>query len=417
MTHVRSSLLVLSFLVAANSAAATLPGFRIDMLGAANGFVSSIATDSTGRIYYTTTAGDLIRFDGGANTRVAHVQTVGISNAGLLGMAMIDDRTAAVHYTTSGDSPDAITSDVISRIDLTTGAETVLARFVCDVDVPQRGTSPEHHGGNPAIGADGSIFVAIGDYGGGAIAALPRWNGGKVWRIYPDGHTVQLAMGVRNPFDLVPDEAQHRVIVPDNGPAIGDQINVVADDGGPEQNFGWPYTFGTYATPDGIAPPVYIFEKTVAPTGITALRGGNDFMRSGLLLTAFVTKAIYYIPDVDTAPLPDPIAIVSGETSGLIDVTETVQGDIYFASGAALYRLMMPKAGDCNGDGLVDAADLAALDAELADAPERTIDAQNGAFRGSWGCDANLDGRIDEADRRELMRMLSIRRRSARAGR
>src|SRR5215212_3088208 len=143
--------------------AATLPGLRVQALGATESFASSLAIDSKGTIYYTTQTGGVYRL--GQRAPIAAVITDLVGNSGLIGMALLDDKTAVVHYTTPNQ-----THDVISRIDLTTGAEAELHRFVCDVAVPSRGTSGEHHGGNPAIGPNGSVFVGIGDYGVSGLA-------------------------------------------------------------------------------------------------------------------------------------------------------------------------------------------------------------------------------------------------------
>jgi hypothetical protein len=85
---------------------------------------------------------------GGPNfsTLVAHVDTAAESDSGLLGMALRDDHTAAVHYTT----PD-ITADVVSLVDLDSGAETILHSFVCDVEVPQRPAPAEHQRALPEV--------------------------------------------------------------------------------------------------------------------------------------------------------------------------------------------------------------------------------------------------------------------------
>src|SRR5436190_14253543 len=141
-----------------------LPGFRIETVGTMNGFCTSIVTDSRGTIYYTTQAGDVVRLDGVASTVVAHVTTEAIGNSGLLGMALVDDRTAIVHYTTITES-----YDVISRIDLATGSETVVHQFIGDPESPGRSTPSEHHGGNPIVAADRTIYVGIGDSGVGWV--------------------------------------------------------------------------------------------------------------------------------------------------------------------------------------------------------------------------------------------------------
>lgn len=397
-----------AILIALPTSAATLPGFRVQMVTPTISFTSSLAIDSKNNIDYTTTSGDIVRFKDGKHTILAHVDTQAISNSGLLGLALIDDNTAVVHYTTVGQ-----TYDVISLIDLTTGHESILHRFPADIDVPDRGSSPEHHGGNPTVGSDGSIFVGIGDYGGGAIAQLPNWNGGKIFRLTMDGVATQFARGLRNPFDMVWDSANRRVIVADNGPAIGDDLNVLTLGA----NCGWPYTFGDDPRVPGITPPIYYFKNTIAPTGQLALNGANPMLRSGILIGAYVTKAIYFIPDIDARPFPDPIALFDHETGPVIDVAQSRSGDIYFATGNAIYQLIVPIRGDCNGDGRLNSADLDAFERELADAPEPAYAAQGGSYRGSWGCDANGDGVINEADRDELIRLTGARRRAARSGR
>src|SRR5438067_1043129 len=96
--------------------AAVLPGFAVKFLGATAGFASSIVVDSKGTIYYSTTKGDVFRFAGGQSTLVTSVNTAAVGDSGLLGMALRDDHTAAVHYTTP-----MITADIIALIDLDTG--------------------------------------------------------------------------------------------------------------------------------------------------------------------------------------------------------------------------------------------------------------------------------------------------------
>ena len=401
-------LALLVVLAAGRAGGAALPGFGVRFLGTTAGFASSVAVDSRGTVYYTTTEGDLFRIDGGVSRRVAHVNTDAIGDSGLLGMALRDDHTAIVHYTTPMQ-----VADVIAAVDLDTGAESVIHAFDADIDVPSRGSPPEHHGGNPSVAADGSIFVGIGDYGGGLVASLPDWNGGKVFRIFADGSVQQFARGFRNPFDVAWDAAGQRLIVPDNGAAVDDEINVVhfGDD------CGWPFTAGDDGPPiAGTTPPVYVFPTIVAPTGFVGLSGHNSILQHGYLLGAFVAKAIYYIDDIDH---PAPIPIIQGETSFIIDVTESANGDVYFCTGSAVYQLLVPLRGDCNGDGKIDYADIEALTREIADggaAGERVTNAQNGAFAATWGCDVNGDGMIDKADLAALYAVVHPRVRAVRLG-
>ncbi len=397
------SAFAVSLLFASSLYAAALPGFRTEHLGGTAGFVSSLAVDSRGILYYTTAAGTIFRFDAPHSTPIASVHTVFIGNSGLLGMDLIDDRTAVVHYTTPFQ-----THDVISRIDLVTGQETVLHSFPCDIEVPERGSSSEHHGGNPHVAEDGTIWVGIGDYGSSKLAALQQWNGGKIFRITPDGQVTQFAIGLRNPFDLFWDARNQRLVVADNGPLAGDEIHIVEQGA----NLGWPITWGfEQQTPD-TSKPDYVFPTTVAPTGMTQLREG------GFLLGTFVTRAIYYFPDIDTLPLREPVAVIERETAPVIDVVQDAGGKIFFATGNAIYRLIWPSRGDCNGDGVTDLSDIDALAKELADGEgQPATNAHKGDFPGSLGCDVNGDGLISQADATELVRTLSWRRRAARSGR
>jgi glucose/arabinose dehydrogenase len=404
----RRTFLLLAILAAGRAGGAALPGFGVRFVAPTAGFATSVAVDSAGVVYYTTKAGNVVRLDDvGASRVVAHVDTEALGDSGLLGMAFRGDKTAIVHYVT----PHQI-ADVISSIDLDSGAETVIHTFNADIDVPSRGSSPEHHGGNPSVAADGSIFVGIGDYGGFVVAMLPDWNGGKVWRIFPDGSVQQFARGFRNPFDVAWDAANQRLIVPDNGDIADDEINIVhlGDD------CGWPRTMGDHGPAiDGTTPPVYTFPSIVAPTGFTALSGRNPLLQRGYLLGGFVTRAIYYIADIDH---PAPIALISGETSPVVDVAEGPGGEIYFTTGMAIYRLTVPLRGDCNADGKVDVNDLAALERELADVGghEAVTNAQNGAFAASWGCDVNGDGLIDRRDVDALIAIVKPRLRAVRTG-
>ncbi|MCU1228739.1 MAG: putative dependent glucose 1-dehydrogenase [Acidobacteria bacterium] len=391
-----SSFLLLILLVCGSALGAALPGFRVQSLGVTKGFASSIAVDSRGTIYYTTTSGDLFRFVDGVSSKVAHLPTEAIGDSGLLGMALRDDRTAVVHYVNIGQ-----TADVVSDVDLETGDERVLHSFVGDVSFPGRAVPVEHHGGNPTVAANGDVFVAIGDYGGGAIAALPAWNGGKIWRISPDGTATQFARGFRNPFDLAWDAARQRIVMTDNGPVVDDELNIVREG----DYDGWPYTVGNQPAIEGAVAPRYVFPKVVAPTGLVALSGHNAVLSRGYLIGAFVSKAIYWIPDVDANAI-EPIALITAETGSVIDVTEAASGEIFFVTGSAIYKLIAPARGDCDGDGLVNANDIGALALELADA---------GAFSGSLGCDVNGDGVVNTDDEAALAIIMRGRARSVRA--
>lgn len=399
-------LLFLLFLLGSFAAHGTvLPGFAVKLLGPPSGFPSSIAVDSKGTIYYTTTKGNIFRFAGGQSTLVAHVNTLATSDSGLLGMALRDDRTAAIHYTTP-----EVTADVISLIALDTGAETVLHSFVCDVDVPQRGAPAEHHGGNPTVAPDGSVFVGIGDYNNGWLAPDLKWNAGKIFRVRPSGEAELFARGFRNPFDMWWDAAHERLIATDNGVGVDDEINIVTAG----NYYGWPETMGNAPPVDGAVPPIYTFDKEIAPTGLLALSGRNPILHSGFLIASFVNSAIYFVPDIDARPLPAPIVLEEGATQFVLDLAEGPNGEIYFLAANGIYELTVPIRGDCNGDSLVNIGDYELLRTLVADGPRPMTTPSAGATHGTWGCDVNGDGTLDDEDVSILLARLHLRMRAVR---
>ncbi len=397
-----SRLSLLLFLLGSFAArAAVLPGFGVKLLGTTSGFPTSIVVDSKGTIYYSTTKGDIFRFAAGQSTFVARIDTAAVGDSGLLGMALRDDHTVAVHYTTP-----EITADVVSLIDLDTGAETILHSFDGDPDVPERGVPAEHHGGNPTVGTDGSVFVGIGDFNNGFLAPDLHWNAGKIWRVHPSGAVELFARGFRNPFDMSWDAARQRLIATDNGVSADDEINIVTAGG----DYGWPMTMGNHPPVDGAVPPVYTFPSVVAPTGLLALSGRNDMLRHGYLIGAFVTSAIYYVPDIDARPLPAPIELQSGEAKFVIDIAEGPKGEIYFVAANGVYQLTVPARGDCNGDQLVNVADYELLRSLVAGGPRLLTTTSSG----TWGCDVNGDGTLDAEDVAMLVARLHLRLRAVR---
>lgn len=394
----RLALLLLS-LSSISAQATLLPGFRIEQVAPVTGSLTSLVTDSHGTIYYTQQSGEIMRV--GNPTPLARVNTSANGDAGFLGMALIDDDTAVVHYTTAMQA-----YHVVSQIDLRNGSESNIHTFVTDITNPGGSISAEHHGGNPIV-AEGTIYFGIGDFGHGNIAPDPAWNGGKLFRIDPDGTVTKFASGFRNPFDMAWDPVGKRLVLTDNGDVTDDEINVVTQAGG---FFGWPCTAGNVYPPcDGAIPPLYSFPTVVAPTGIVRLSGANPLIKRGYLLGAYVTHAVYYIADIDARPFPDPIAITIGDVAPVIDVTESPTGDIYFATQKTIYRLVPPKPGDCNGDGVVDFNDLTALQLQLAGGSGGAAYAAS-----SWGCDADADGLVTWNDYAVLSKSLVTRTRAVR---
>lgn len=391
-------------LVAAAARAEMLPGFRIEKIAQARGFVTSLIEGSDGRLLYSVTTGEIYRLEGAESTLLAKVDTASEGNAVLLGIALFDPLTVVAHYVTPN-----LTADVISSVGLTNGEVREIVRFLCDpAGAP---CSSEHHGGNPIVGPDGAIYVSIGDYGGGLPAQNLNSPGGKLFRIQRDGSYEIHSLGYRNVFDFQFDEVSGKLVVGDNGATGQDEINIVAKG----DNCGWPFTMGTQEVTEGTVGPVYTYPKTAAPTGVALLKGTGKLARRGLLVATFVPRGLSYFPTIDEQPFSEPVEILSNETLPLIDVIETSQGEILFTDIRSIYRLVLPRRGDANGDGRLNEADFDALARELVDGDgAATVRVQDGLYRGSWGADANEDGRVDSSDLIALANLMAGRRRAER---
>lgn len=383
-----SAILTLAF-AAGSGAASRLPGFRLEKVVSSEGFITSIAFDPQGRLWFSVTEGGIYVVEKGEGRLLTTLPTATTGNAVLLGIAFRGGEIIA-HYV----RPD-FTADVISAVDAGSGEERILRELECAGGSP---CSSEHHGGNPVVGPDGSIYVGIGDYGGGQVAQLPDSPGGKIWRIAPDGTASPYAIGFRNPYDLAVHPGGF-LIVADNGPEAEDEIARVRLG----ENHGWPMTMGNQPPFEGMTRPIYVFPGTVAPTGVTLLRGLLPGGKMGLLVGGFVTKALYLFPDIDADPLEPVIVFKSlpqlGPFPAVLDVAQDAEGTIFVASPGAIFRLIPPHIGDVNGDGLVTSEDLDGLAWELVDGDGQSIfEIHGGEFAGSWGADVNGDAVVDASD-------------------
>ena len=382
-------ILLTSLLIAAPAAASMLPGFRIEKVAATEGFLTSIAFAPDGTLHYSVTTGEIYRLEGQRSVKVAKVNTAATGNAVQLGIAFRGDQIIS-HYVL----PD-FSADVIASVDPLDGKVTVIANFPCDLGT---NCSTEHHGGNPVVGPDGSIWVAIGDYGIGIVAQDDGSPGGKIHRILPDGTATIFAKGFRNPYDLAIHPDGDRLLVGDNGPEAEDEITIVRAG----EHHGWPRTWGHRPPIDGMTPPAYIFPTTVAPTGVTLLRDFANQSETGLLVAGFVTKALYFFPHLDAIGKPVVILENLAELGGFNSLLEVVQarsGEVLFATAGGIWRLIPPVKGDVNGDGAVTEEDLEVLAHELVDGDGDSVFAvHEGTLASSWAADSNGDGIVDSRD-------------------
>src|SRR5207244_2651127 len=160
-----------------------------------------------------------------------------------------------------------------------TPAHNRVARFTANGDVALTGsrvillelnplsTATNHNGGALHFGADGKLYIAVGDNAKGSNSQNLSNLLGKILRINPDGsiptdnpfiqsttarHEIW-ALGLRNPFTFAFRGTTNFMYINDVGESTWEEI----DPGQPGANYGWPATEGQTTNPVYKSPVYY----------------------------------------------------------------------------------------------------------------------------------------------------------------
>ena len=276
------------------AAAATLPAGFTEALyasGLSNPTAMQFAPD--GRLFVCQQTGALRVVENGVllPTPFVSIAVNASGERGLLGVAFDPDfavnQYVYVYYTTG-------TAPIHNRISRFTASGNVAAPgsevVIMDLDTLSGATN--HNGGAIAFGADGKLYVAVGDNANSAFAQSLSTRHGKMLRINPDGtipsdnpaafpgiagttsgvYRAIWAVGLRNPFTFAlnaPGAAGPPLMINDVGQGAWEEANP----GGSGANFGWPATEGDFnpATYPAFTRPRYAYAND---SGTCAITGG-----------------------------------------------------------------------------------------------------------------------------------------------
>ncbi|WP_373548099.1 PQQ-dependent sugar dehydrogenase [Haliscomenobacter sp.] len=173
-----------------------------------------------------------------------------------------------------------------------------------------------HYGGGMIFGPDGKLYISIGErlFTEKDEPALPfaqnvQDKRGKIYRINSDGSIPSdnpnfgagatpglYAMGIRATQGLAHDPISHKIWFSEHGTQQGDEINVLKAGA----NYGWPiktsgkYRFEGYTPPklkdSTYTAPVWFWQQTVAPTGLTFYTGDEFPTWKGNLFVTGLSK-------------------------------------------------------------------------------------------------------------------------------
>jgi glucose/arabinose dehydrogenase len=250
----------------------------------------------------------LVGPDGRLSPPVSGVPDVyATGQGGLLDVTVAPDFTQSgtvyLTYAEPGDGGGG-TAAARARLDVAgnrlTSVEVIFRQF-------PKTSGGRHFGSRVVIAGDGSLFITVGERGERERAQDTNVNRGQVVRINPDGDVPAdnpfvsrpgyrpeiWSYGHRNPQGAALHPVTGKLWTVEHGARGGDEINIPA----PGRNYGWPviaygkhYSGGQIGVGThnaGMEQPVYYWDPSIAPSGMTFYTGDRfPAWRSNLLVGA-----------------------------------------------------------------------------------------------------------------------------------
>lgn len=239
-----------------------------------------------GRMFVTERMGTILVFEGGApnarrlsSTTVTQMRAMG--EAGLMGIAL--DPAFATNgrlYVCASRTDEGEWRNQVLRY-RATGNALAFDGYVIRAGM---GAATIHDGCRLRFGADGKLWITMGENGSGKLAQDPNALNGKVLRVETDGsvpadnpmlpgaanRTAVYTMGNRNPQGLAIQPGTDAMFEVEHGATTYDEINLLKPGG----NYGWPTQEGPGGTAKGFVDPLWSSgTMTLATSGGTFVSG------------------------------------------------------------------------------------------------------------------------------------------------
>jgi glucose/arabinose dehydrogenase len=257
------------------------PGFSEVTVVSGLASPTAMAMAPDGRIFVCEKGGRLrvVKDDALLPTPFLSVSVNSAGERGLLGVALDPDFAATRHvyvYYTASASPrhnrlSRFTASASNPDVAEAGSEVLLLRL------DNLGSATNHNGGAIRFGADGKLYVAVGDNAAPSNAQSLSNLFGKMLRIDKDGgipadnpfygsatgkNRAIWALGLRNPFTFAVQPGTGRIFINDVGWMSWEEI----DEGGSGRNYGWPGTEGPTAD-NRYTAPFHAYRNNRHPDG------------------------------------------------------------------------------------------------------------------------------------------------------
>jgi glucose/arabinose dehydrogenase len=339
-------------LVGGIAAAATLPpGFSEIVVAGGLAQPTAMAIAPDGRIFVAEQPGNLRVIENGILLPTPFVSLSVDSNGerGLLGVAVdpsfAGNQFVYVYYTATSPYVHNRISRFVANGNVAAPGETVI------LDLNPLSGATNHNGGAIHFGADGKLYVGVGDNANSANSQSFSNLLGKILRIGSDGsipsdnpfyattngnNRAIWAFGLRNPFTFAIQPGTGRMLINDVGQSAWEEV----DDGIAGSNYGWPMSEGS-TTGVSETPPIYAYSHGSSPFRGCAISGGAfynpslpQFPSSYLGKYFFADYCTGWINVLDPANTNSVVTFASG-ISRPVDIAVDAFGALHYLSRGA----------------------------------------------------------------------------------
>jgi aldose sugar dehydrogenase len=306
-------------------------------------FPSAIRFTPDGRLFYAELTTGKIRVVDNGQLLAQEFAALSVSTAtekGLLGLAIDPDFTNnhyvyAFYTLADGNS---------QRVVRFTEASNVGTNQTTIVDALPTGV--RHNGGRIGFGADGKLYVTLGDNADPAnsqnVSVLPgkllRYNSdGSIPADNPNPASPVYALGLRNPFGLAFYPGTGTPYVSENGPNCDDEVDRIVASG----NYGWRPGQACGDVDPGFRQPTRRYSSIIAPTGVTFYTG-NAFpqFQNDLIMASFSDGSVRRLSITDSGTgLVTSEQVLTSALGNALDVAIGPDGLIYVATANSIQRL------------------------------------------------------------------------------
>ena len=276
----------------------------------------------------------------------AHLATAKVPESGMLGLALhpqfAQNHWVSLYYT----EPDPNRQDRVplrNRIVRYTERDNVgteMTVILDDIGVSRRAV---HNGGILRFGADGKLYVTVGNAENEANSQDPTKLNGKILRMNDDGSvpddnptrgSLVYALGFRNPFGMTFEPTTGQVWVTENSGDRDDEINAVEPGG----NYGFPKFEGAGDDPKMKNPVWSSGSRTIGPTGLVFYTGDQlPQFKGDLFFCAMNTGELMRL-----RLAADQKSVVAGEAvtkNCHLDAVNGPDGALYYSTINQIFRL------------------------------------------------------------------------------